>query len=966
MHKVTVFTSLLFLFTFSISSSALAASGKIEGYVRDAETHNALIGANVFLVGTSMGAVSDDNGRYVISNVPVGKYTVRASYLVYESKELTVSVAEGPAAKRDFGLKAVGIKGKGVVITAQAAGQNSAINQQLSSYKIMNVVSAAKIQELPDANAAESIGRLPGVSLVRDGGEASQVVIRGMAPQYNEITIDGVQVPPNVSSSRAVDLSNISSNMLGGIEVIKAITPDMDAAAMGGTVNLELPEARPSKRGVLVTLLSEGGYNGLQDRYSNYKFVGTSQSRFFDSRFGIFAEASVEGRNLTANELGASYSLNGPKLGGAIPVYINYLTLTVIPRYTRRYGATVVMDYRHSDFKIDFMNFVSSGNTNTQIRSEDYSLSNNTHSYTTTDEKNILNIITNLLDIKKRFALFSVDAKVSHSYSESSVPNALTFSFAQTPVGLANAGYERLDPQAIPSLAKNDLSQTYLQTALQSSSLSRNRQFTGSLDFQSYINFSRDITSILKFGGAYKYTIKSYSYASQNNRLYISGVDSVTQAILNAFPWMSKTVPNANYQLPITLFVDPSFSYGNFLGGAYPMGAPLNVNLMHQVMNVINQAPQPNSYDYYTDVATNDYSSTTNNYSGNERESAAYVMSTVDFGQMLTLLPGVRYQELTTSYTAPRGTQTPLQYDYSDTTIDETHGYWLPMVHLIIRPLSWLQVHLAYTNTLTYPSFNAITPRINIGFASVVWNNYALKPGRSTNYDAIFSVYNNAIGLFTIDGFLKHISDLIFPISTYIINPADYPGIPSTTKGEPLTTSINDPNKVDLWGTEVDWETHFWYLPGPLSGLVLSVNYTHIFSRAKYPRVTVTTIYLPKYQQIVNNSFYTDRMIYQPDDIANLAVGYDFKGFSVRVSMLYQSNVFQQANFWPELRVDRAKYVRWDFALKQNLPWLGLRAFFDLNNINSARDLNINQGSSFPESEQVYGLTADMGFETSF
>jgi hypothetical protein len=82
--------------------------------------------------------------------------------------------------------------------------------------------------------------------------------------------------------------------------------------------------------------------------------------------------------------------------------------------------------------------------------------------------------------------------------------------------------------------------------------------------------------------------------------------------------------------------------------------------------------------------------------------------------------------------------------------------------------------------------------------------------------------------------------------------------------------------------------------------------------------------------------------------------------------MLYQSNVFQQSNFWHELRVDGVKYVRWDFALKQNLPWLGLRAFFDLNNINSARDLNINQGSSFPESEQVYGLTADMGFETTF
>ena len=86
-----------------------------------------------------------------------------------------------------------------IVVTAQASGQNAAINQQLSSDNIVNVVSSLRIRALPDANAAESIGRLPGVSLVRDGGQATQVVIRGISPEYNQITIAGVPIPSNES-----------------------------------------------------------------------------------------------------------------------------------------------------------------------------------------------------------------------------------------------------------------------------------------------------------------------------------------------------------------------------------------------------------------------------------------------------------------------------------------------------------------------------------------------------------------------------------------------------------------------------------------------------------------------------------------------------------------------------------------------------------------------------------------------
>jgi len=131
---------------------------------------------------------------------------------------------------------------------------------------------------------------------------------------------------------------------------------------------------------------------------------------------------------------------------------------------------------------------------------------------------------------------------------------------------------------------------------------------------------------------------------------------------------------------------------------------------------------------------------------------------------------------------------------------------------------------------------------------------------------------------------------------------------------------VNDPNRATDYGVEFDWQTHFWYLPHPFDGLVLNVNYTHVFSKAKYPYTNVekvgrATVYV--------DTSYTDRLLYQPDNMANLSVGYDYQGFSIRVSMIYQDNIFSGPNFWPQLRTTTAAYTRWDLSAKQNLPWFG-------------------------------------------
>ncbi len=965
---------------FCLPILALAQTpGTISGRVIDAKTGDPLPGANVLLKGTGLGASTTLNGRYSISNVPPGPYTMRVSYIGYRNLEVAVKVEPGIRLLEDLELQAVGVKAKGVTVTAQASGQNALINQQLSSQNIVNVVSAARIQALPDANAAESVGRLPGVYLLRSGGEGYEVAIRGLQPKYNEVMIDGVQMAATSTSNRAVDMSMISSNMLNSIKVYKTVTPDMDAAVLGGVVDFGIREARRTPSGAPeVDLSAQGGYNGLQNAYSNdYKFSGAIGDRYFDNKFGILVQGVVENVDLTDDQLSAGYAQQTQNFNAYNPLLLQTLTLTYTPRQRQRYDATVSMDYRLPKGKLDFMNFFSRGYTHTQNRAEDYDLNRNYIIYKAGASQNTLNTLVDLLDFKQDISSFNLDVRFSQAYSDNYSPPSWGLSFQQSPAGL-NTVPAGENPVLIAEAgqAMTNLDNMFLNGISSSNSYNKQRNLTGSIDIDKSFDISDFVTAKIKFGGKYRYTYRWYSTADGSGNIYDQTAVNLRADIIEAMPWMAEPPynvnPNGSAPFPFAMFEDPSYRYGNFLNGNYSIGPGTNLGLLSQVMNLIKKYTvgmfgftggpyTPNTYDA---VATN--------YTGNEYESAAYAMVTLNIGPQLTIIPGVRYQGLKTSYTAARiptayrGNTFPLPYPYQDTTIDQYHGYWLPDISMNYKPLSWLGVRASYTNTLTYPDFTSIVPIIDIFSSTVTWHNYALKPARSQNYDLALSVYNNSIGLLTVDGFLKRIDNLIFGLgSTYITDPSEYPGLPEYTKGYELSTKINDPFRVNVWGTEFDWQTHFWYLPGLLTGFVFDVNYTHIFSGAKYPYALTILGGFPKYIPVHIDTFYTARLVDQPNNIVNLSAGYDFKGFSVVVSMIYQADVFTSANFWPELRQNKAKYVRWDLAIKQNLPWAGMQAYFNLNNINGESDVNLLQGSGYPTSEQDYGMTADFGLRWS-
>jgi len=961
-----------------------AANATIEGLVKDYQTGEPLPGANVTLAGTGFGASTTVDGKYAIRNVPPGSYTIRAAYIGYKSVDIVIQVREGTDVRQDFKLRAVSLEGETVVVTAQAEGQNAAINQQLAAAQIMNVVSAARIQELPDANAAESMGRLPGVSISRYGGEGTQVTIRGLAPKYNIINVDGVRMASSNADDRSTDLSMISPNMLEGIEVSKTITADQDADVLGGTVNFKTREARGGREGLGVELLAQGGYNGLSDaynKYNNYKYVGSIEGRFFEERLGVFAQANVERRNLTSNELNASYS---PDRTTNDKYLTETITLNDVPRQRERINGTLSIDYKLPEGKISLTNLVSSGKTQEQNRQEGITVGgslttgNNRRTYSLIFAEGTTNMIANTLKIEHQLPLVHMEATLSHAYSETKNPNDWSVNFLATDAGINDLWHaQNLDPRDVVRASTVNPAKAELNSVTNNNSFGKERALMGAADFDFPVNFSDEITSVFKFGGKYRYQTRSYTNEQYGTNYTFTSPSAKAADILigNHFGFTGLADPT---QMPMTLFLDPHFSYGTFLGGDYTMANPLSFSMMQEMISFLKaHTADIRAAGGQEGWARNNYASITRNYSGNEALSAFYTMATIKVGSDVTVIPGVRYQNLKTTYSGTRGQSTAQSYDNynhdTDTSMTKEHPFWLPNVNVKFMPLTWLDIRFAYSQTLSYPDYSMIIPRIDAPSnpsqtSPILWNNYDLKPSRSKNYDISMTFSDNTIGLFSVGAFQKNIEDLIYPWTFSKVGLDAQPYYLSNKIPNPNLTYFfssyrNNPFVVKASGMEFDWQTHFWYLPDPFKGLILNANYTHVSSKAQYPyHLSLSNPINPRLPALQIDTSYIDRLISQPNQIVNLSVGYDYMGFSIRVSMLYQADIFTIPNQYAQDRASTSAYRRWDISFKQKLPVEGLQLYGSVNNLNGAKDQSVLQMySDIPTSLQEYGMTADLG-----
>jgi outer membrane receptor protein involved in Fe transport len=244
--KITSF--LLLLVLFSIATHAQTIRGK----VIDATTGEALVGATVSLENTIFSTIVNLDGSYVFKNIPAGNYEVKVKYSGYEkSKEIKVQVKAGVAIKGiNFQLKTASRDLIGVIVTATKNGETDKGARSLEQRAnfVQNILSTKAIELSPDVTVANSLQRVSGVTVQRSSsGEGRYAIIRGMDQRYNSTLVNGIKIPSPDDKFRYVPLDIFPSDILERLEVIKALTPSMEADAIGGVMNLVMKSATNKK-----------------------------------------------------------------------------------------------------------------------------------------------------------------------------------------------------------------------------------------------------------------------------------------------------------------------------------------------------------------------------------------------------------------------------------------------------------------------------------------------------------------------------------------------------------------------------------------------------------------------------------------------------------------------------------------------------------------------------------------------
>ncbi len=944
--------------------------GKIKGVVVDANSGEPLIGANVIIAGTSVGAAANIDGEFVLAAIKPGSYTLKISYVGYKDKIEKVTVVSNRATEIVVKLDWVAMEAGLVEVTAQAKGQMAAINEQLTSNELKNVVSKDRIRELPDANAAESVGRLPGVSLLRSNGEGNKVVIRGMQPKYSLVMVDGVPLAATDKEDRSVSMGSISSYSLEGIEVIKSPTANMDGDQVGGSVNFVMKTA---SEGLNYEVIAQGGYNGLRKKLSDYQFVGSISNRFLDNKLGVFAQITTDKKNMGSNSMTAGYDRGQPDAStGISPLLIRTVGLTNKFIEKTRYGGTLTLDYKLPDGKIYFKNFFTTQKSNTQKYREFFGGS---HSFSTTDSKFQSLMYSNIIGYEQYVSIFKINAKLANSYSGSEVPNELRFNFKAYGGTDMKSFDDDVNPEDIPNYANNIFENFTWQGIRDAESKTEGRQLMASLDFTTDFTISNQINGKIKFGGKFRYDERSYDYDRFAGSTGLPSGTDYKSAIIDRVPEMNSWILGDG--IPYPRFFDNGFSHGEFLNGAYTLGPVSNIDLMHRILDVMYSVYNEPNQSYSSMFSHQSKASIVSDYTGLERLGAGYLMAEIDITDQIKFIPGVRYEAKETDYNGvfgPAQTHAEIHYNYSDTSASRNNDFWLPMIHLRYEPFNWMQIRMAYTHTIARPNFKNILPTMNIGDASLTMNNPNLRPEQAENIDVYFAFSDNHLGLLTIGGFYKNIKDKIFLRGERVLSdPSEY-GLDSNHVGFLFTTQENNEDVSIVKGVEIDWQTNFWYLPSFLSGLVLNVNYTKIYSETLYPQDIVDANFEnPDYfrgcgcprriKKYFDESYY-DRLQNQPSDIINVGIGYDYKGFSTRLSMNYSSDIFVKSDRHQENRTITDDYTRWDLSVTQKLPWEGLQVYCNVTNLSGAIEKNHRfgyGGAGKPSSASHYGSTIYAG-----
>jgi TonB-dependent receptor len=868
----------LIAFTFCVLSPGAAkaqAPGTIAGAVTDAN-QNILPGAQVKLIQADLTVTTDQQGNFLIPGLAPGSYTLVVTYVGFSPKNTDVTVAAGQVANLIIVLQVAAQDTQIIVSGGRGYGEAEAINETFTSPNIVNILPDTVIASLPNANVADAVGRLPGVTLERDEGEGKYVQIRGTEPRLSNLTIDGVEVPSPEGGIRQVKLDVVPADLVESVQIYKTFQANQDADAIGGSVNLVTRTAGDRPTAIVYGL---GGFTPIIHTVPVGEVGATLGKRFgADKRFGIIISGSYDYNGRGINDVEPVPYGFPVSTFGTPPPPPNYLGTDIrLYKYNRnRYGFGGSADYKvgnTADIYVRglFSDFKDSG------RRWAYTLANNdpavlaalgggppngtgpalpTPPSFNTEIRDAHYQVGSLLlggshVFEKYYVNWGLSASLARLYNPINGGETIT-SFSST-LSTSNCQYDPAATKTVyrPQWTPVCYTEAYDPTTMVVSQLEQaNHGQDAQLNLQAQVSAGR-----------------LYHLGSHSSQFEIGFRIRNAHKFDNSFDVFY--LPNPGVNLPMSMFL-AKFNAGTYYDGSYPFG-PLGS------WDSVNRYFHANPGSFSIDpTQTTANGSNPANFDLVERVTAGYVMNTIDLGRF-TLYGGLRF-EGTQFYSSSVNTTSVNPCTGLCVKAGGTYVDVLPSASLRYKLDNNSAIRAVYSRTLSRPLPSQLTTAVQEDTSTAPSTfdvGAVLNPEHSNNYDLLYERYLTPLGLIQAGFFYK---DITSPIVTNVVL-CPLTGCSTPQFAGHFVATPENAGSAYVTGLELAFQQHFTYLPGLLRGLGVSGNYSYTTSGTT--RV---------------NPFRTDNpaLLRQAPNTWNLSPTYDIGRLSIRVGMAYNgANIFQ-------------------------------------------------------------------------
>ncbi len=793
----------------SVCIPGTALAGDLSGTITSAALDRPVRGATVSVEGSDISVVTDQDGRYVLYGLEAGDYVLTVSQPGYQSVTLQAAVpAEGAVTANGRIALANGDSGDAIIVTGARASRLLAIERKRSLAVVSDVVSSDGIGKLPDYNTAEALQRLPGVSVELDQSEPRYVTIRGVDSNLNLVTIDGNVVGIPEAEGRRVALDTIPSALVGSIEVIKTVTPDYDANAIGGAINIATPSAYDQST-PFTFLSARGMYGSKADKFGYGASAMHGEVFGNESQFGIVIGASYSKRFIDSDLVNP---LSWEEIDSGIwaPTGYRMYDYSIM---RERIGAIANLEWRPSDDMRVYLNTIYNEFTDHESRDQfdydmyrgDVVISGNEVTY---DEGRATREFRQNEQTQKLYnispgvdwRLGNVEVKLNYTYAHAQehtpVRDDIEFRTGSTNVSTILLG------EAMPTFVSID-DALYDPSTFPLRRIRLRREtidedlHAAKADVQ--IDFENGTDSFVKFGA--KFTDRSKD--RDNYQEQWEPVDDVTFADTGAV-------------------LDPISGY---YGGMYDFGPAMD----YQGVLDYFFADNPGLLELDEgQTAENDVAS---DYKISEQIYAGYGMASLEFGD-LTVIGGVRVEHTSGTYNAMAVRNSddngnPVDTFFQPLSLDKEYTHVLPSLALNYRPQPEVVIRAAWTNTIGRPNYSDVVPTFEEEDLEGEAGNPNLEPYTSMGLDFSAEYYPDADTVFALATFYKKIEN---PIYTQTLLDVTFAGIDLISLSQPQNADSGE-----LFGIEANMTTRFSFLPEPLDGLGVSANVTYVDSSVDVP-----------------------------------------------------------------------------------------------------------------------------------